>query len=43
MIDVLTGVCARLDGRGGGRNRAMRAVTCARQPARSGPAGTPDR
>jgi putative resolvase len=32
MIEVLTDVCARLYGRGGARNRAMRAVTCAKQP-----------
>jgi putative resolvase len=32
MIEVLTGFCARLYGRRGARNRAMRAVTCARRP-----------
>jgi putative resolvase len=32
MIDVLTSFCARLDGRRGARNRALRAVTCARPP-----------
>jgi putative resolvase len=32
MIDVLTGFCARLYGRRGARNRALRAVTCARRP-----------
>jgi len=32
MIEVLTGFCARLHGRRGARNRAMRAVTCATQP-----------
>jgi putative resolvase len=32
MIDVLTSFCARLDGRRGARNRALRAVTCARKP-----------
>jgi predicted site-specific integrase-resolvase len=31
MVDVLTGVCARRYGRRGGRNRALRAVTCANQ------------
>jgi putative resolvase len=31
MIEVLTGFCARLYGRGGARNRAMRAVICAKQ------------
>jgi putative resolvase len=32
MIDVLTSFCARLFGRRGARNRAMRAVTCAKRP-----------
>jgi putative resolvase len=32
MVEVLTGFCARLYGRGGARNRALRAVTCARKP-----------
>src|SRR5512132_3607907 len=32
MIEVLTGVCARLYGRRGARNRALRAVTCAKKP-----------
>jgi len=32
MIEVLTGFCTRLYGRPGARNRAMRAVTCARRP-----------
>ncbi len=32
MIEVLTGLCARLYGRRGARNRALRAVTCAKQP-----------
>jgi putative resolvase len=32
MIEVLTGFCARLHGRRGARNRAMRAVTCAKRP-----------
>ena len=32
MIEVLTGFCARLYGRRGARNRALRAVTCARKP-----------
>jgi len=31
-IDVLTGFCARLYGRRGARNRATRAVTCAKRP-----------
>jgi putative resolvase len=31
MIEVLTSMCARLYGRRGARNRAMRAVTAARQ------------
>jgi putative resolvase len=38
MIDVLTSFCARLHGRRGARNRALRAVTCAKQPG-AGPAG----
>jgi putative resolvase len=32
MIEVLTGFCARLYGRRGARNRALRAVTCAKRP-----------
>jgi putative resolvase len=32
MIAVLTGFCARLYGRRGARNRALRALTCARKP-----------
>jgi putative resolvase len=32
MIEVLTGRCARLYGRRGARNRAMRAVTATRHP-----------
>jgi putative resolvase len=32
MIEVLTSFCARLYGRRGARNRALRAVTCAKQP-----------
>jgi putative resolvase len=32
MIEVLTGFCARLYGPRGARNRAMRAVTCAKRP-----------
>jgi putative resolvase len=31
MIEVLTSMCARLYGRRGARDRAMRAVTCAKQ------------
>ena len=35
MIEVLTSMCARLYGRGGARNRAMRAVTATkREPVR---------
>ncbi|GAB5008617.1 hypothetical protein MAHJHV63_55230 [Mycobacterium avium subsp. hominissuis] len=30
MIEVLTSICARLYGRRGARNRAMRAVTAAK-------------
>ena len=37
MIDVLTSFCARLYGRRGARNRAMRALTCAKQPPRHDP------
>jgi putative resolvase len=33
MIEVLTSFCARLYGRRGARNRAVRAVTCARTPS----------
>ena len=32
MVEVLTNFCARLYGRRGARNRALRAVTCARKP-----------
>jgi putative resolvase len=32
VSDVLTSFCARLDGRRGARNRALRAVTCVRKP-----------
>jgi putative resolvase len=32
MIEVLTSFCARLYGRRGTRNRALRAVTCAKNP-----------
>jgi putative resolvase len=32
MVEVLTSFCARLYGRRGARNRALRAVTCARKP-----------
>jgi putative resolvase len=31
MIEVLTGLCARMYGRQGARNRALRAVTCAKR------------
>ena len=41
MIEVLTSFCARLYGRRGARNRALRAVTCAKKPpGRAGPAAT---
>jgi putative resolvase len=33
MIEVLTSFCARLYGRRGARNRALRAVTCAKKPS----------
>ena len=36
MIDVLTSFCARLYGRRGARNRALRALTCARKPPGQG-------
>jgi putative resolvase len=42
MIDVLTSFCARLYGRRGARNRAMRALTCAKQPASPDPTGRQD-
>ena len=32
MIEVLTGFCARLHGRRGARNRALRSVTLAKPP-----------
>jgi Predicted site-specific integrase-resolvase len=32
MIEVLTGMCARLYGRRGARNRAMRAITATKHP-----------
>jgi putative resolvase len=35
MMDVLTSFCAGWQGRGGARNPALRAVSCARRPARS--------
>ena len=41
MIEVLTSFCARLYGPGGARNRALRAVTCAKKPpGQAGPADT---
>src|SRR6266511_4140494 len=41
MIDVLTSFCARLYGRRGARNRALRAVTCAkRSPGHADPTET---
>lgn len=39
MIEVLTSMCARLNGRCGARNRAMRAVTATKQGASVGAAG----
>jgi putative resolvase len=33
MIEVLTSFCARLYGRRGARNRALRALTCAKREA----------
>lgn len=47
MIEVLTWFCARLDGRRPARNRALKAVGCARQDigprarAGAGPCGGP--
>jgi hypothetical protein len=44
MVEVLTGACARPDGRRGARNRALRAVTCAgKQPGHGDAAGTQGR
>ncbi len=47
MVEVLTSFCARLYGRHGARNRALRALTCARRPpghaAATDPAGVADR
>jgi putative resolvase len=41
MVEVLTSFCARLYGRRGARNRALRAVTCAKKPpGRAVPADT---
>jgi putative resolvase len=37
MVEVLTSFCARLDGRRGARNRALRAVTCAKRAPGSPP------
>jgi putative resolvase len=42
MIEVLTSFCARLYGRRGARNRAMRAVTCAKQSPSPGSTGSKD-
>jgi putative resolvase len=40
MVEVLTSFCARLYGRRGARNRALRALTCARKPpGQAGDAG----
>jgi putative resolvase len=36
MIEVLTSMCARLYGRRGARNRAMRAITATRQEPGNG-------
>ena len=41
MIEVLTSFCARLYGRRGARNRALRAVTCAKQPPGPSPGPGP--
>jgi putative resolvase len=38
MIEVLTSMCARLYGRRGARNRAMRAITAARRGGEAGAA-----
>jgi putative resolvase len=40
MIEVLSSFCARLHGRRGARNRALRAVTCAKQTPGAGSAGS---
>jgi putative resolvase len=40
MIEVLSSSCARLYGRRGARNRALRAVTCAKQTPGAGSAGS---
>ncbi len=42
MVGVLTSFCARLYGRRGARNRAMRALTCAKQLASSDRTGSKD-
>jgi putative resolvase len=42
MVEVLTSFCARLYGRRGARNRALRALTCARRPPGPGNAGHTD-
>ncbi len=39
LLEVLTGYCARLYGRRGARNRALRALTCARKPPGHADAG----
>ncbi len=39
MVEVLTSFCARLYGRRGARNRALRALTCAKQPGRRASGG----
>jgi putative resolvase len=44
MVEVLTGFCAHLYGPRGARNRALRAVTCAKKPpGRAVPAATDTR
>jgi putative resolvase len=40
MIEVLSSFCARLHGRRGARNRALHAVTCAKQTPGAGSAGS---
>jgi putative resolvase len=42
MVEVLTSFCARLYGRRGARNRALRAVTCAKKPPGQADPADPD-
>jgi putative resolvase len=42
MVEVLTSFCARLYGRRGARNRALRAVTCASKPPGQADPAAPD-